>query len=192
MRASGRGGVRLLCSARFGEDATMPLVHQILTICAVSLSVGLALLGVRGVPLAPKTEAEQGMCSAPPSLAAEQTRWISTEEAHRLFTSAAAVFVDCRPRSEFLQGHIASALSLPSDSSEIDASLLAQLSPAQTVIAYCNAAGGCASSVRLAARLTDLGLSDVRILTGGLPGWLELGYPAESGACRLCPNESSP
>lgn len=170
----------------------MPLVRQILTLCAASLAAGLGLLAIRGVPSPAQTEAAEGVCSAPSGMDAEQASWIDPPQAHALFRSAAAVFVDCRPRAEFLQGHVASALSLPSDSSEIDAGLVSLLAAAQTVIAYCNAAGGCASSVRLAARLQALGLSDVRILRGGLPAWLDQGYPAESGTCRLCPAESAP
>jgi rhodanese-related sulfurtransferase len=97
------------------------------------------------------------------------------------------VFVDCRPRSEFRGGHIASAVSVPSDESSIADEVVSHLRTARTVIAYCDARSGCASSVRLAARLHELKIQDVRILTGGLPAWLERGFPAESGNCRFCP-----
>jgi rhodanese-related sulfurtransferase len=95
------------------------------------------------------------------------------------------MFVDCRPSDQYQAGHISGALSMPSDK-ELPGSALAQLHSAQTIVAYCDARGGCESSQRLAARLRELGLHDVRILKDGLPGWLQEGYPAESGPCRLC------
>ena len=46
--------------------------------------------------------------------------------------------------------------------------------------------------MRLAERLKQLGVADARILRGGLPAWLAKGYPAESGICQLCPEQSEP
>ncbi|HEX2675454.1 MAG TPA: rhodanese-like domain-containing protein [Polyangiales bacterium] len=142
----------------------------------------------------PKAEPGEGtgVCSAPSALEMSTTRWISQEDAHALFGGPGIVFVDCRARPDFDGGHIASAIALPSNSTVIAPELLAILARAQTVIAYCNASSGCASSLRLAERLREQGIGDVRILTGGLPAWLEHGYPAESGPCRLCPAESEP
>lgn len=168
----------------------MPLLKQILIVCAASLVLAAGLGVARGVPSPVPKQATEGVCSASSQAMADATRWISLEDAHALFGGPGVLFVDCRPRGEFDQGHIASALSLPSDREQIGDDMLALLLPAQTVIAYCNASGGCASSVRLAARLREHGLPDVRILMGGLPGWVERGFPAESGPCKLCPAES--
>ena len=171
----------------------MRLPAQVLTLCTASLGLGLLLLGVRGAARpAPAAGAEVGVCSAPSALDKSATSWISLEDAHALWNTPGVVFVDCRAAAEFDTGHVASALSLPSNSSEIAPSLFAILAHAQTLVAYCNASSGCASSLRLAERLRSLGLTDVRILTGGLPGWLERGFPAESGPCRQCPAESEP
>ncbi len=171
----------------------MRLPVQVLTICTASLAVGLSLLAIRGGPRpTPAPGAEVGVCSAPSAIEKAANQWISLDEAHGLWSTPGVVFVDCRGPADFDTGHIASAISLPSNSAEIPEGLFAILAHAQTIVAYCNASSGCASSLRLAERLHGLGLRDVRILTGGLPGWLERSFPAESGPCRQCPAESAP
>lgn len=167
----------------------MSLLNQILRICAVSLALGLVLLGLRGVPRPGPPGGEQAVCSAP-TAAEPAAPWIALDEAHQLFGDPGVLFVDCRPRNEFRGGHIASAVSVPSDETEIGEDTISLLRAARIVIAYCDARSGCASSVRLASRLRELGIADVRILTGGLPAWLDKGYPAQSGACPLCPKSS--
>jgi rhodanese-related sulfurtransferase len=130
------------------------------------------------------------MCAATPSEADYTTVWIEQGEARALLGDPGVVFVDCRPSDQFQTGHISSALSMPSDQ-ELFGAAADLLRTARTIIAYCDARGGCESSQRLAARLRELGLADVRILREGLPAWLQNGYPAESGPCRLC-SESRP
>ena len=168
----------------------MPLLQQLLRICTAALALCLVLLATRGVPKPAQASGNTHMCSATPSLEDPKSPWIELDEARGLLMDPTTVFVDCRPADQFQSGHISGALSLPSDR-DLPGAALAQLRGAQTIIAYCDARGGCESSQRLAARLRELGLSDVRILKDGLPGWLAAGYPAESGPCRLC-LESTP
>lgn len=168
----------------------MPLPQQLLRICTAALALGVVLLVTRGVPKPVQAAGNTHMCSATPSLAETTTPWIEIAEARSRLMDPTTVFVDCRPADQFQVGHISGAISLPSDR-DLPGAALSQLRSAQTIIAYCDARGGCESSQRLAARLRELGLSDVRILKDGLPGWLAAGYPAESGPCRLC-LESTP
>jgi rhodanese-related sulfurtransferase len=165
----------------------MSLVTQVLRICTVSLAIGLILLTIRGVPRAHSASASTAVCTAP-SGALSSAVWIEQDAAHGLMgdPTASAVFVDCRSKAEFQSGHIATALSVPSDQPDIAAPVARLLGAARTIVAYCDAASGCESSHRLAARLRELGYPDVRILRDGMPGWLSRGYPAESGPCRVC------
>ena len=165
--------------------AAMSLPQQLLRICTAALVLGVVLLIARGVPKPVPLEGEVHACSATPSLAENTSPWIEATDARGLMTDPAVMFVDCRPIDQYQSGHISGALSLPSDS-DLKGSALSQLQNAQTIIAYCDARGGCESSHRLAARLREHGLQDVRILKDGLPGWLQAGYPAESGPCRAC------
>jgi rhodanese-related sulfurtransferase len=165
----------------------MPLVQQILRICTAALVLGLGLLLIRGVPKPAEASGVSNahMCTATPSLAPEVTPWIEPSAARALLGDPAVAFVDCRPAEQFQAGHISGALSLPSDG-DLPGAALSLLRGTRTIIAYCDARGGCESSQRLAARLRELGMRDVRILSDGLPAWLTAGYPAESGPCRLC------
>jgi rhodanese-related sulfurtransferase len=165
--------------------AAMSLPQQLLRICTAALLLGVALLATRGIPKAVPPDGEVHACSATPSLAENTFPWIDASDARGLLMDPAVMFVDCRPREQYQSGHISGALSLPSDG-DLQGAALSQLHSAQTIIAYCDARGGCESSHRLAARLRELGLPDVRILKDGLPAWLSAGYPAESGPCRLC------
>jgi rhodanese-related sulfurtransferase len=163
----------------------MSLFQQTLRICTAALAFGVLLLVARGLPRPVQASASTHMCSATPSLADNTTRWVDQLEARSMLGKPGVTFVDCRPPDAFQSGHISGALSLPSDR-ELPLAALDMLRSAQTIIAYCDALGGCESSQRLAARLRELGLPDVRILKDGLPAWLHSGYPAESGPCRPC------
>jgi rhodanese-related sulfurtransferase len=163
----------------------MPLVQQLLRLCAAVLVLGLTLWVSRGLPQPAAAEGATHMCTAPLTIPDASTPWIEPAEARQMLGDPGAVFVDCRPVDQFQAGHISSALSLPSDG-ELPRAALEVVRSARTIVAYCDARGGCESSQRLAARLRELGLTDVRILKDGLPAWLQNGYPAESGPCRLC------
>jgi rhodanese-related sulfurtransferase len=167
----------------------MTLVQQLLRLCTASLGVGVLLLLTRGVPRPTAADDSTHMCAATLAIPDDRTTWIEQQDARALLGDPSVVFVDCRPRDQFQSGHISSALSLPS-ASELPTTALDVVRAARTIIAYCDARGGCESSQRLAARLREFGLADVRILKDGLPGWLANGYPAESGTCRLCPQSS--
>jgi rhodanese-related sulfurtransferase len=162
----------------------MSLAIQILRICTVSLGLGLILLSIRGVPQAQQAGVS-GVCSAPEAFSL-LPRWIEPTDARALIGDPGAVFLDCRSRQEYQAGHIASALSIPSDQESIPDPILRLLEAARVIVTYCDAHSGCESSHRLAARLGELGYDDVRILKDGMPGWLQRGFPAESGACHMC------
>lgn len=63
---------------------------------------------------------------------------------------------------------------------------LARLAGARTVIAYCDTLGSCSASRRLAGLLSVAGLTDVRVLEGGMPAWMDAKFPAQAGSCENC------
>jgi 3-mercaptopyruvate sulfurtransferase SseA len=164
---------------------------QVLRLCAVAGTAALALAWVRGLPTlpAPAVASDATTCNAPYQDVAVggEVQWISQAQARSLVGKASVAFVDCRAREQFEAGHVSGSLHLELHGDELPPSLLAELGAADTVIAYCDAEGGqCTQSLAMASLLRAAGLPDVRVLEGGLPAWLDLGYPAESGACQQC------
>jgi len=162
-------------------------VAQAIRVLIVGAALGVSVAVVRGVPATPTDGPAATTCSAPvpehPTI-----RWITQEDARALVNDATVTFVDARPREQFQGGHVAGSLSVPFDhGGGVPANIVEMLRGARTVVAYCDTSSGCAASSRLAGMLSVAGLADVRVLEGGMPAWLDHGYPAEAGSCRLCP-----
>jgi rhodanese-related sulfurtransferase len=146
-----------------------------------------ALGWLRGWPQPQPAKADAGSCHAPAKGFGEsEVQWIDQTQARALVGSVGVAFVDCRPRSQFEGGHVSGAIHLDPRSSGVSPALRSALGGASTVIAYCDAERQCERSLEVAKQLTAAGLSDVRVLEGGLPAWLEHGFPAESGTCQQC------
>jgi rhodanese-related sulfurtransferase len=87
------------------------------------------------------------------------------------------VLLDVRSHALYERGHIPGAVSLPHG--KIVASKMA-LYPKDTLfVTYC-AGPHCNGAARGAARLAALGYG-VKIMAGGITGWLDEGFPLESG-----------
>lgn len=169
----------------------MSLGVQLLTLCAVATAGSAALFAVRGLPSLPEPAAEiAGACQAPaPDLGDPQpeVRWIDQQSAHGLVGDPGVAFVDCRAREQFESGHVSGSVHLDMQRGDLPPALLEHLRGAATVITYCEASGGeCQRSLDMASRLRAAGLPDVRVLEGGMPAWLDRGYPAQSGTCAEC------
>lgn len=88
------------------------------------------------------------------------------------------VLLDVRSHALFEQGHIAGAISLP-HGKIIESKMAAY--PADTVfVTYC-AGPHCNGAIRGAIRLAKLG-RPVKIMPGGVTGWLDEGFTLEAGA----------
>lgn len=88
------------------------------------------------------------------------------------------VLLDVRSPALYAQGHVPGAISLPHG--KIVASKLAGY-PADTLfVTYC-AGPHCNGAARGALRLARLG-RPVKIMAGGITGWLDEGFPLEPGA----------
>jgi len=90
------------------------------------------------------------------------------------------VLLDVRSSALFEQGHIAGSLSLPHG--KIIDSKLAGFAPGTLFVTYC-AGPHCNGAARGALRLARLG-RPVKIMAGGITGWLDEGFTLESGPRR--------
>jgi len=86
------------------------------------------------------------------------------------------VLLDVRSPTLFAQGHVAGAINLPHG--KIVASKMAQWSDETVFVTYC-AGPHCNGAARGALRLAELG-RPVKIMTGGITGWLDEGFSLQS------------
>ncbi|HWZ61492.1 MAG TPA: rhodanese-like domain-containing protein [Steroidobacteraceae bacterium] len=100
-------------------------------------------------------------------------------DTHEALSSGAPGFVllDVRGPALFEKGHIAGAISLPHG--KIVASKMAGYAPATLFVTYCNGPH-CNGAARAALRLARLGYP-VKIMAGGITGWLDDGFSLEPG-----------
>ncbi|WP_029012115.1 rhodanese-like domain-containing protein [Niveispirillum irakense] len=95
-----------------------------------------------------------------------------------LRSGADFVLLDVRGPALYAQGHVPGALNLPHG--KITAGRLAEW-PAETLfVTYC-AGPHCNGAARAALRLARLG-RPVKIMTGGITGWQDEGFPLKTGA----------
>lgn len=162
---------------------------QLVRLLAVAAALSAVLVAVRGVPQLRAARAEggtgAGTCAAPDS-GGFHVQFISAEEAHALLGQPSVAFVDCRPRQEFEEGHVAGSVHAEAEASDLGPALLQLARAAGTVVTYCDAQAECERSLRVATLLAQAGASDVRVLEGGMPAWLSEGFPAQSGMCEDC------
>ncbi len=171
----------------------MHLLTQAALVGGVGVLLGGAVLVVRGQPtLPPETTA----CAVPQvggtSMIGPSLGYITCDEAKDLVGDGNTLFLDARDRDKCVQGHIANAMCLPEGELAIDTSaeetlrsrVMQKLRGVKVVVTYCDTDGQCAASTKLATRIAQLSVPNIeriRILAGGMPQWLELGYPAEAG-----------
>lgn len=90
------------------------------------------------------------------------------------------VLLDVRGPNAFARGHVAGALNLPHRA--IDAARLAQWPASTLFVVYC-AGPHCNGADRAAIRLAELG-RPVKIMLGGVAGWIDEGFSLVEGEAR--------
>lgn len=90
------------------------------------------------------------------------------------------VLLDVRGPALFEKGHIAGAVNLPHG--KIVATKMADYARGTLFVAYC-AGPHCNSAARGALRLARLGFP-VKIMAGGIVGWLDEGFPLVSSLSK--------
>lgn len=100
-------------------------------------------------------------------------------DVHQALSSGQPGFalLDVRSPDHYRRGHVAGALSLPH--AKIIASRMAAWPPETLFVVYC-AGPHCNGAARAAVRLSSLG-RPVKVMAGGIAGWLDEGFPLLGG-----------
>ena len=134
-----------------------------------------------GIPLIGQWDQSIGTVRANPDdeMAGPGLEIDNLEVAKQIFDRGDTLFVDARSRTDFLEGHVVGAVSLPVN--EFDAKLetfFNQHLPDQAMIIYCSGRL-CQDSHHLAQKLMEFGYENISIMIDGFPGWKAKGYPIE-------------
>ncbi|KJS00285.1 MAG: rhodanese [Desulfobulbaceae bacterium BRH_c16a] len=107
-----------------------------------------------------------------------KTPAIHLDQAKQLFERKTAIFLDTRPQSQYEDGHISGALSLPwQDVTSAFTEIAGELEDNQTIVTYCDGEN-CELSHDLAMFLKEMGFTDVRVLINGWTVWQDAGLPS--------------
>jgi rhodanese-related sulfurtransferase len=136
---------------------------------------------------APATAAPATSASAAaiPPVSPDQP-WIEVTPAQvdALFAKG-ALFLDARLTSQYQEGHVQGARSMPVWEAGLDEKVdqlpfLAEGSFEKPIVAYCNG-GECEDSHNLASKAHDKGFTAVYVYKDGFPDWLKRGRPVSTG-----------
>ena len=106
---------------------------------------------------------------------------IGLDEAARLFRQETALFLDARPRSQFVEGHVRGALNLPwQEADRYFMEMSGRLEGSETIVTYCDGES-CDLSHELALFLKDMGFENVRVIVNGWTVWQQANLPTETG-----------
>ena len=152
----------------------------ILLVISMVFSFGFNAVRSEGVPLIASKQIIEGGQSVADSLLAESTIiyqpvMINLSIA-KDFHDRGVLFVDARDEKEFREGHIAKAKLAPANPGEIRRWVKEE----DPVVTYCSG-GECDLSMSLAVELMgeDFGFARVFVFDGGLPEWIDAGYPIQ-------------
>ncbi|WP_431301831.1 rhodanese-like domain-containing protein [Sediminicoccus sp. BL-A-41-H5] len=126
---------------------------------------------VSAIPAAPPAEAEAHFAA---SFTFETDCWDVQDSLSR---GADFVLLDVRSPALFAQGHVPGAVNLPHG--KITAGRMAEWPAGTLFVTYC-AGPHCNGAARGALRLARLG-RPVKIMAGGITGWLDEGFALEAG-----------
>lgn len=104
---------------------------------------------------------------------------ISRDELAAKIADGAVTVVEALPASYYIEAHLPGAINLPHDEVDALASRLLTAKDAEIVV-YC-ANEPCPNSGIAAARLSELGYSNVFEYGPGKQDWIDAGLPVESG-----------
>jgi len=117
----------------------------------------------------------------PPPAALKPDETMALDQAHEIWGTGAAFFLDARAPADYAAGHIANAFNLPAE--EFDQhydQVASMLTPDSAIVCYCDGLE-CDLSRHLAELLRQRGYTNIHILVNGWTSWHGAGYPTATG-----------
>jgi rhodanese-related sulfurtransferase len=148
-----------------------------------SISAALTLCAVMALGSCKRSEGNLAPGDGPDALASaaaltgKNVRLLAVGELRDMLEKGEAILVDVRTETQYREGHIKGALSLPK---EQIAARLRELPEGKLIVSYC----ACPAehlSIGAALEMKQLGRQNVAALAGGLRAWFREGLPTESG-----------
>ncbi|MDA8403650.1 MAG: rhodanese-like domain-containing protein [Desulfobacteraceae bacterium] len=164
-----------------GKSILIKALWQIPAILLITACVALGFNQIRNdrLPLVCQWNEQQPAAKSSESSGLKPI--ISIEEAALLFKNNKAVFLDARPKSFYIEGHIKGALSLPWETAEEKCIDVVEKIPSDMpIITYCDGAN-CELCDKLAVFLCDLGFEHVSALINGWTVWNKHNLPVNTG-----------
>jgi len=158
---------------------------EVLFIVGLSVLSGFIVnfwLSPRGIALFGDWDTSKGVISAKSKDDAPVIHELEITDVHvakEIHDGKKAVFLDARSRENYMDGHIAGAVSLPVNRFEEEIESLEKRYPYSTyLITYCSGRE-CDDSHELAQNLLMVGYENVSVFIDGYPGWRNEGFPVE-------------
>ncbi len=108
--------------------------------------------------------------------------FISMDDAKKFYDGKQAIFIDARPKDEYIKSHIMGAMQL--EKGDFDKGVPAKIDylVGSTVIVYCHGEL-CTDSENVVKRLaaSNKGIGPFHIIKAGFPGWEAAKYPMDAG-----------
>ena len=141
----------------------------------VSVVLGISVNALRpgGIPLVGRWETppENGMV-------ADALGNVSFSEARRLWRDG-ALFIDARIDTDYASGHVPGALSLPVAAFDRRMpDMFDRIAKASAIVVYCSGPD-CPDGHTVGRFLSELGIGNIRVFTGGYPAWEKEGLDVE-------------
>ncbi len=144
----------------------------IITVAFGSIGLGVNAFSSKGIPwiYAPPTELV---------IAGLKVPFVDEKDAFKFFNDGSTVFLDTRREDDYRERRVKGALFLsPDDVQEQFLAIQPLLPEDSRIILYCYGPE-CDMAERVVEFLAPMGYKNMMIMTAGLRGWEQAGYPAE-------------
>jgi rhodanese-related sulfurtransferase len=157
---------------------------MILILAATVLGILYNLVSPKGIGLVGSWSPQilEGNIIVPPSYdKTSDSPPISMADAMSLYNTPSTIFIDARPKEDYVKGHIKGALNLYLEEYDTWApKVLPNVPKEVTIVTYCGA-DECELSLFLARNMTYDGYKNIKIFFGGWEEWLKAGLPTSVG-----------